>query len=85
MIAGIYSLPTLSTHFPPFCPFGHEHAGDDDLLPLPVVLLLHLVYLDPAVLVRLRAGKRNPTFLVGELETSNIQNMFSNRWIISLV
>ena len=88
MIAGIYSLSTLSTPFPPFCPFDHEHAGDDDeadLLPLPVVLLLHLVDLDPAVLVRLRAGKRDPTFLVGELETSNIQNMFSNRSIISLV
>ena len=60
LIAGKYSLSTLSTPFPPFCPFDHEEGGDDDeedLLPLPVVLLLHLVDLDPAVLIRLIPGK----------------------------
>ena len=92
MIAGIYSLSTLSTPFPPFCPFDHEHAGDDDeadLLPIPVVLLLHLVDLDSAVLLRLLAGKRNSTPLVVQLETRmlhcNIQNRFSNHWFISLI
>ena len=65
-------LSTLSTHFPPFCPFDHEEGGDDDeedLLPLPVVLLLHLVDLDPAVLVRVLPGKRDSTLLVVQLET----------------
>ena len=92
LIAGIYSLSTLSTPFPPFCPFDHEHAGDDDeadLLPIPVVLLLHLVDLDSAVLLRLLAGKRNSTPLVVQLETRmlhcNIQNRFSNHWFISLI
>ena len=72
---------------PPFCPFGDDDEAD--LLPIPVVLLLHLVDLDSAVLLRLLAGKRNSTPLVVQLETRmlhcNIQNRFSNHWFISLI